>query len=634
MLKVLICTNHMASIGGSEIVALEVAECFKKNNYLVDIVANYIGSPVTEIAKSSGINLLTTDELPNPFNYDIVWSQHQVLPILVNHHIESFNNKTFFVFTHLSPYEHLETFGLYTERLLANKIFFNSEETYNYLSDFGVPSNISEVFYNAAPSQFYCEKDLKKEQLKNILLVSNHPPQEVLDALEILKNEHGFNIINIGVRGNVSRLTPKMIEDTDAVITIGKTVQYAVVSNTPVYCYDHFGGVGWLLIENYKKAEKFNYSGRCCLRRISASEIVEEIITGFSKAKRNISKIKNETLEKYSLDKYITNIINNSKESTPKKFINLDDRQKIRSESEIVKSIKQYYNAYNKLLLEHKQLSNNNNELITKNSELVSENSMILANIDEQNFKQHEILTKLQEISGNNEVLITELGSLSNSLAQLTEKYDNQLHENKHNVDNYNNLLISYNKLETRYQIYNEVSKAEKESISNKLAQLTEEYNNQLQKKQLDLDNYNQLLNSYNKLEAQCQHYNEALISERESFSNKLTQLTEEYNNQLLKNQLDLDNYNQLLNSYNKLEAQCQHYNEALISERESFSNKLAQLTEEYNNQLLKNQLDIDNYNQLYNSYNKLEIRYQKYKNTFFKTLARKIKSLYNKKIY
>ena len=153
---------------------------------------------------------------------------------------------------------------------------------------------------------------------------------------------------------------------------------------------------------------------------------------------------------------------------------------------------------------------------------------MILASIDDQNFKQHEILTKLQEISGNNEVLITELESISNSLAQLTE----------------------------------------------------------------------------------------------------------EYNNQLLKNQLDLDNYNQLLNSYNKLEAQCQHYNEALISERESFSNKFAQLTEEYNNQLLKNQLDMENYNQLFNSYNKLEIRYQKYKNTFFKTLARKIKSLYNKKTY
>ena len=510
MLKVLICTNHMASIGGSEIVALEVAECFKKNNYLVDIVANYIDSPVIEIAKNSDINLFNTDELPNPFNYDIVWSQHQVLPILINHYIDSFNNKTFFVFAHLSPYEHLETFGLYTERLLANKIFFNSEETYNQLSNFGVPTHISEVFYNAAPSEFICEKYSKNEQLKNILLVSNHPPQEVLDALDILKNEHGLNIINIGVKGHIGRLTPKMIEDADAVITIGKTVQYAIVSDTPVYCYDHFGGIGWLLIDNYKNSEQFNYSGRCCLRRISASEIVDEIITYFPKAKHDVSKIKSETLTKYDLDNYIINIINIAKESISEKTLNLEDRQKIGSESEIVKSIKQYYNAYNRLVSEHKQLTINNNELIIKNSELNSENSMISARIEEQKLKHQELLTKFQEISYNNEELIKQKESISSELGQLIKE--------KESISNKLGHLIK-----------------EKESISNKLGHLVKE------KESIS-----------NKMGQ--------LIEQKEFISNKLQQLIEEYNNQLLENQLNLDNYNQLLNSYNKLETQYQKY--------------------------------------------------------------------------
>ena len=453
MLKVLICTNHMASIGGSEIIALEVAECFKKNNYLVDIVANYIGSPVMDIAKDSDINLFTSDELPNPFNYDIVWSQHQVLPILVNQHIESFNNKTFFVFAHLSPYEHLETFGLYTERLLANKIFFNSEETYTHLSKFGVPTNICEVFYNAAPSDFFCEKDSKNKQLRNILLVSNHPPQEMLDALEILKNEHGLNIINIGVRGNVRRLTSKMVEDADAVITIGKTVQYAIVSNTPVYCYDHFGGVGWILVENYKMAEQFNYSGRCCLRRISAREIVEEIINYFPKAKCDVSKIKSEILEKYSLDKYITNVINHSKRDISEKTLNLEDRQKIKSESEIVKSIKQYYNAYNSLLLEFRRLSHDNNELIYKNAELNSKNNVTLANYNVQNLKHQELLMKLQGIY-DNEASLSQGESISRVISLLIEEYNNLLLKNQLNLDNYNQLFNSYNKLEIRYQKY------------------------------------------------------------------------------------------------------------------------------------------------------------------------------------
>lgn len=475
MLKVLICTNHMSSIGGSEIVALEVAESFKKNNYLVDIVANYIGSPIIEIAKNSDINLFTTDELPNPFNYDIVWSQHQVLPILVNHYIESFNSKTFFVFAHLSPYEHLESLGLYTERLLANKIFFNSEETYNHFSKFGIPTNLCEVFYNAAPSEFFCEKDSNSEQLKNILLVSNHPPQEMLDALEILKNEHGLNIINIGVRGNVVRLTSKMVEEADAIITIGKTVQYAIVSNTPVYCYDHFGGVGWILLENYKIAEQFNYSGRCCLRRISAREIVEEIINYFPKAKCDVSKIKSEILEKYSLDKYITNVINHSKRDISKKTLSLEDRQKIKSESEIVKSIKQYYNAYNSLLLEHKRLLYNNNELIIKNAELQSQKSVMCSKVDDQNLKHQELLTKYEEL--------------------LTKHQE---------------LLSKYQELSIKHQKISDTNKVlieQKESISNKLSQLLEDHNNQLSKNQLILDNYNLLLNSFNKLETRYHKY-------------------------------------------------------------------------------------------------------------------------------
>ena len=524
MLKVLICTNHMASIGGSEIVALEVAECFKKNNYLVDIVANYIDSPVIEIAKNSDINLFNTDELPNPFNYDIVWSQHQVLPILINHYIDSFNNKTFFVFAHLSPYEHLETFGLYTERLLANKIFFNSEETYNQLSNFGVPTHISEVFYNAAPSEFICEKYSKNEQLKNILLVSNHPPQEVLDALDILKNEHGLNIINIGVKGHIGRLTPKMIEDADAVITIGKTVQYAIVSDTPVYCYDHFGGIGWLLIDNYKNSEQFNYSGRCCLRRISASEIVDEIITYFPKAKHDVSKIKSETLTKYDLDNYIINIINIAKESISEKTLNLEDRQKIGSESEIVKSIKQYYNAYNRLVSEHKQLTINNNELINKNSELNSENSMISARIEEQKLKHQELLTKFQEISYNNEELIKQKESISSELGQLIKE--------KESISNKLGHLIK-----------------EKESISNKLGHLVKE-------KESISNKLGQLIKEKESISNKMGQ----LIEQKEFISNKLQQLIEEYNNQLLENQLNLDNYNQLLNSYNKLETQYQKY--------------------------------------------------------------------------
>lgn len=426
----------MASIGGSEIVALEVAECFKKNNYAVDIVANYVGSPVSDIVRDSGINLLTSDDLPDPFSYDIVWAQHQILPILVNHYIDSFNNNTYFVFAHLSPYEHLETLGLYTERLLADKIFANSKETYNQLCDFGLPTDISDIFFNASPSEFFHEKASNEQPLKNILLVSNHPPEEILDAMEILKNEYSLNIMNIGVRGQIQRVTPRMIEYTNAVITIGKTAQYAIVGDTPVYCYDHFGGIGWLSVNNYKKAEEFNYSGRCCLRKISAREIVEEIIVGYEKAKNDIHEIRHEVLSKYCLDSYISTIIKASRENYNSRFINLEDRQKIKSESEITKSIKQYYNAYNELSVYHNGLLIKFNDLSSKNEQLVSENNIVLDKFNKLTIDHDELISKFSEVTS--------------TINNLLIHNNHLLSDNSICLEKYISLLNSYNKLKNQ----------------------------------------------------------------------------------------------------------------------------------------------------------------------------------------
>lgn len=343
----LVCTNHMANIAGSEIVAFEVAMCFKKNNYHVDMVVNYSDKPMSDLVQKGGINLLSTDDLPDPFNYDIVWTQHQILPLLVNHYIDNFNNKTYFVFAHLSPYEPIETLGLYTERLIANKIIVNSKETFEHLRTIGLPVNISEIFYNAAPSDFFTTNNRKDYSLSKLLLISNHPPQEILEAIKILDIEYNISVRNIGLSGQVIKIGPQDIQDVDAVITIGKSVQYAIASETPVYCYDRFGGNGWLYLKNYKKSEDFNYSGRCCLRRISARDIVNEIIEGYEKAKAEIYKIKNENRDKYCLDFYIRNIIKNYETNNRIKLINQEDVQKIKNEAKIAKLIKMYFNEVN-----------------------------------------------------------------------------------------------------------------------------------------------------------------------------------------------------------------------------------------------------------------------------------------------
>ena len=107
-------------------------------------------------------------------------------------------------------------------------------------------------------------------------MVSNHLPEEVVEALDLLK-QSGVQVKRIGLPEASRRLTPSDIDEADAVMTIGKTVQYAFRSGCPVYIYDHFFGPGWLTPTNCESAEYFNFSGRCTPVRKSAQQLFGEL---------------------------------------------------------------------------------------------------------------------------------------------------------------------------------------------------------------------------------------------------------------------------------------------------------------------------------------------------------------------
>jgi hypothetical protein len=99
--------------------------------------------------------------------------------------------------------------------------------------------------------------------LKTVLLISNHPPQEAVEALDILE-KYGVRVRLVGRNGYYRRVTPDLLARTSAIISIGKSVQYAIAQGIPAYVYDRYGGPGYLSAENYDKAEYYNFSGRCC----------------------------------------------------------------------------------------------------------------------------------------------------------------------------------------------------------------------------------------------------------------------------------------------------------------------------------------------------------------------------------
>lgn len=188
-----------------------------------------------------------------------------------------------FIFLHMScfdyiPDEHPWIYDL--ENKLSSLSLYISEETLESNKKYGLPSKVN-FFRNPAPLEFRKLTERKiYRTIRRVLIVSNHPPKEILDAREILVND-GVKVDIYGEgRDNYSPLSAEVLKKYDAVITIGKTVQYCIVGSLPVYIYDWFGGPGWLSKSNFGLAKQHNFSGRPFSQK-TGEEIAQEILDGY-----------------------------------------------------------------------------------------------------------------------------------------------------------------------------------------------------------------------------------------------------------------------------------------------------------------------------------------------------------------
>jgi len=299
--RVLITQNSLFSIAGSEVVAYELAEFFSGRGAVVT-VATCGFSPMWEKQFSllANTTLLRLDDprLDDGMKTDppdIAWIQHQIIPIQLLRNPGS----TAFLFHHMSAFLPQEfPLAHRVEAALASAVLFPAEETLKaqrasrLLED--VNSNRLFVFGNPAPDRFWMASPLARTHLARVLLVSNHIPDELATALSSLPSD--CEVVIRGEEtslGGVSQLVqPDELAKADAIISIGKTVQYALAAGVPVYCYDRFGGPGWLTPENVGLARHNNFSGRGFTTR-SAEVLADELVSGFETAAVHAGELHN-----------------------------------------------------------------------------------------------------------------------------------------------------------------------------------------------------------------------------------------------------------------------------------------------------------------------------------------------------
>ena len=301
-LKILITNLWVNIFSGSEVNIYELSRYFCEKKYSVDVFCFEKSHLLTEKIEALGVSVYDDYQMLEN-EYDIIWCQHNVV---LSYLIQKKISAKKIIFSSLSPYESFEFAHHYaneTSICLANSI-----ETLNKLIDCGVNKAKVKLFPNSVDLKyFYSTKIITG--LKKIICVSNHVPNEIYELSKIFKAENiEFDIFGIG-GGNFELIDREILDQYDCVVSIGKTVQYAMAMKIPVYCYDHFGGPGWITSENVDLAFEKNFSGRGFDKKI-AQEIYLELVNNFAcLGLSNLEYFYNFVLEKCDLDKNIEEIL-------------------------------------------------------------------------------------------------------------------------------------------------------------------------------------------------------------------------------------------------------------------------------------------------------------------------------------
>jgi O-antigen biosynthesis protein len=290
--RALVATHNLTDYAGSEVFTLELATELREMGWKVLVAALLFGEPmVSEFKKQQFeiVNLLKADPAIDNAQFDLAWIHHT--PVFNELFIARKTQATTVVFCSLSHYEPLEQVPLCTENL--DLLLAHSTENRSFIiNELGLGEDQVIVFPNAVPSIYWGRpKEYHSHVLMRLAIISNHPPVEVLRAAEVLKKK-GLKVIHIGQGGTQMLMRPNFLLNCDAVITIGKTIPYCFALKVPVYCYDHFGGPGWLSADNLDLAGEKNFSGRGFARK-TPEVIAQEIVDGYQESLRDLNAFRN-----------------------------------------------------------------------------------------------------------------------------------------------------------------------------------------------------------------------------------------------------------------------------------------------------------------------------------------------------
>lgn len=306
MRKKILLTNYvLKAYTGSELDTVEAANWFFKQGFDVDLFTLEYHELLTK-ELTADIHIATvgnTDQLLP--HYDIIWSHHSDLLDYVLFKLNITAKKV--LFHSLSPFEALERPPYYAKEL--SLLCANTEEIRKTLCvQTGMGTDEIDILPNYAKKEYFEEDVREISQIQKICVVSNHIPEELYQFVELAKGK-GYMVDIIGTGHKVVRVDENQLRPYDAIISIGRTIFYTIAMGIPSYCYDRFGGVGFVTENNIADASSENFSGRTYGMRKTPQEIMYDFEQPLPSRKERL-RIRSYASQNFSFENNIQRILN------------------------------------------------------------------------------------------------------------------------------------------------------------------------------------------------------------------------------------------------------------------------------------------------------------------------------------
>jgi len=353
-MNICILCSTLRNYAGSERIVYELSRTLSHLGHTISIgcidIGDFYYNEMSEYLITDGLELLNDE-------YDIVINLHW--PSFFYFFKDGLKSKKIIHFS-LSAFEPLES--PFKGEDYFDLVICNSCETESQIKL--ITENINtKVFPNSIRTDNYVPKD-RNRKLERIIIVSNHPPEELLDAIPIFI-DNGITVDLIGgTKDNCVLINNDTLNQYDLVVTIGYTAVMAMSLKIPVYIYDHFGGDGWIgdnLDENFH----YNFSGRPNGIKRTELEIFEDVYFNFSNNLHYVDCYYSHILDKHDIIKNVN------------KYILSDVNKKYR----LIKPLIQYHKialTYVNLLRANRHIEGMNNICQEKNKVLEDKASALI----------------------------------------------------------------------------------------------------------------------------------------------------------------------------------------------------------------------------------------------------------------